>query len=130
MESFCAKPGRGDLQDEDSGSEKQSELGLTQDDGGWDGILADEPNNYDPDYEMYCQGPMVMNGLRETMFSGTLFGAPLSVWELGENKMRGLGIGMEKLKKIGPWAESNRRLPYTMLDEFLLRDDLARSTRT
>ncbi|KAF8214439.1 hypothetical protein K438DRAFT_1749559 [Mycena galopus ATCC 62051] len=55
------------LSNEDSGSEKHSELGLTQDDSGWDGILADKPDNYNPDYEMDCQGPMVMNGPRETM---------------------------------------------------------------
>jgi hypothetical protein len=44
--------GTDDLQDEDSSSEKQFESGLAQDEGGWDGILADEPDNYDPDYEM------------------------------------------------------------------------------
>ncbi|KAF8214465.1 hypothetical protein K438DRAFT_1749580 [Mycena galopus ATCC 62051] len=66
------------LSNEDSGSEKQSELGLTRDDSGWDGILADEPDNHDPDYEMDCnisdalnciqgQGPTVMNGPHETM---------------------------------------------------------------
>jgi hypothetical protein len=44
--------GTDDLQDEDSRSEKQSELGPDRDELGWDSILADEPDNYDPDYEM------------------------------------------------------------------------------
>jgi hypothetical protein len=46
--------GTDDLQDEDSGSEKWSESGVAQDENSWDSILADEPDNYDPDYEMDC----------------------------------------------------------------------------
>ncbi|KAJ7794063.1 hypothetical protein B0H14DRAFT_3497387 [Mycena olivaceomarginata] len=46
--------GTDDLQAKESSNEEQSESGLAQDEGGWDGILADEPDNYDPDYQMDC----------------------------------------------------------------------------
>jgi hypothetical protein len=46
--------GTDDLQDKESSNEEQSESGLAQDEGSWDGILADELDNYNPDYEMDC----------------------------------------------------------------------------
>jgi hypothetical protein len=46
--------GTDDLQDKEGSNEEQSESGLAQDEGGWDDILADEPDNYDPDYKMDC----------------------------------------------------------------------------
>ncbi|KAF8214479.1 hypothetical protein K438DRAFT_1749593 [Mycena galopus ATCC 62051] len=60
--------------------------------------------------ELYGKPVHEKRVVEERQFSGMLFGAPLSVWELEENKMRGLRIGMEKLKKIDKGSEKKESL--------------------